>query len=125
MATAPLVVVAVFRARSEAVGALLPMLESMVSPTRTEPGCQRYDLYRSIDDPSVFFFYEVWASERAHRQHLGTPHVQRFLQAAPGLLDGAVDEYRGGLLNPEGHAPTARRVRSPSRGNGGRGSVTW
>lgn len=100
METAPLVVVAIVRARSETAAALLPILESMLSPTRAEPGCQRYDLYRSIDDPSVFFFYEVWASESDHRRHLGKPHVQRFLEAAPGLLEGAVGEYRGRSLNP-------------------------
>ena len=100
METEPLVVVALVRARSETAAELLPMLESMLSPTRAEPGCQRYDLYRSIDDPSVFFFYEVWASESDHRRHLGKPHVRRFLDAAPGLLDGSVGEYRGTLLNP-------------------------
>lgn len=98
METGPLVVVAVFRARPETAGALLPMLESMVSPTRAEPGCERYDLYRSVDDPSVFFFYEVWRRESDHRRHLGTPHVRRFLEAAPSLLDGAIVENRGTLV---------------------------
>jgi quinol monooxygenase YgiN len=99
METAPLIVVAVFRARSDTAAALLAMLESMLSPTRAESGCHRYDLYRSIDDPSVFFFYEVWAGESDHRRHLETPHVRHLLEAAPGLLDGAVSEYRGSLVD--------------------------
>ena len=100
MEPAPLVVVAVIRARPDTVDALVPMLESMLAPTRAEPGCRRYDLHRSIDDPSVFFFHEVWAAETDHRRHLGQPHVRRFLEAAPSLLDGAVGEYRGRLVNP-------------------------
>ena len=98
METGPLVVVAVFRARPETAAGLLPILESMVSPTRAEPGCHRYDLYRSIDDPLVFFFCEVWGSESDHRRHLDTPHVRRFLEAAPSLLDGVVTENRGTLV---------------------------
>ena len=98
MDSAPLVVVAVIRARPETAAALLPMLESLVAPTRTESGCERYDLYRSIDDPLLFFFHEVWGSESDHRRHLGTPHVRRFLEAAPRLLDGAVLENRGTLV---------------------------
>jgi quinol monooxygenase YgiN len=100
MTTEPLVVVAVFRARGESVSALLPLLEDMLSPTRAEPGCERYELHRAIDDPSVFFFYEVWTSDADHRRHLGEPHVQRLLEAAPGLLDGPIGEYRGRLMNP-------------------------
>lgn len=98
METEPLVVVAVFRARPETAAELLAMLESMVSPTRAEPGCHRYDLYRSIDDPLVFFFDEIWAGESDHRRHLGTPHVRRFLEAAPSLLDGAGSVSRGTLV---------------------------
>jgi quinol monooxygenase YgiN len=99
MGTGPLVVVAVIRARSATAGALLPMLQSMVSPTRAEAGCHRYELHRSIDDPLVFFFYEVWGTESDHQRHLGTPHVRRFLDAAPSLLDGAVVENRGTLVS--------------------------
>jgi quinol monooxygenase YgiN len=99
MDPAPLVVVALVRARPERAAALAPILQSMLSPTRAEPGCRRYDLHRSIDDPSVFFFYEVWASESDHRGHLGTRHVRRFLEAAPDLLDGPVGEYRGTSVN--------------------------
>ena len=98
METGPLVVVAVFRARPETAAALLPLLESLVSPTRAEPGCHRYDLYRSIDDPLVFFFDEVWGGEGDHRRHLGTPHVRRFLEAAPSLLDGPIVQNRGTLV---------------------------
>jgi len=98
MEAEPLVVVAVFRARPETAAALLAMLESLVQPTRAEPGCNRYDLYRSIDDPLVFFFDEAWASESDHRRHLETPHVRRFLEAAPSLLDGAISQSRGTLV---------------------------
>jgi quinol monooxygenase YgiN len=95
MATAPLVIVAVFHARRDAVAALLSLLEGMLSPTRAETGCQRYDLHRSIDDPAVFFFHEVWTTEDDHRRHLGTPHVRHLLETSEGLLEGPLREYRG------------------------------
>ena len=42
-------------------------LESLVEPTRQERGCVNYDLYQSIQDPDLFFFYENWSPTRTWR----------------------------------------------------------
>ena len=58
---------------------------SMVEPTRTEPGCIDYDLYQSVEEPSVMFFYENWSDQAALNQHMNTPNFYRFVR---GEIDG-------------------------------------
>ena len=45
----------------------------MIDGTRAEPGCMDYDLYQSVDDPSIMFFYENWTDQVALDQHMNTP----------------------------------------------------
>lgn len=58
---------------------------SMVEPTRAEPGCIDYDLYQSLDDPTVMFFYENWTDAEALVRHMNTPNFYRFVR---GEVDG-------------------------------------
>jgi len=53
---------------------------SMVEPTRAEPGCIDYDLYQSIDDPSVMFFYENWVDQQSLSNHMNTPNFYRVVR---------------------------------------------
>lgn len=58
---------------------------SVVESTRAEPGCIDYDLYQSLDDPSVLFFYENWTDADALAAHLSTPTFYRVVR---GEVDG-------------------------------------
>ncbi|HEX6852497.1 MAG TPA: SMP-30/gluconolactonase/LRE family protein [Candidatus Polarisedimenticolaceae bacterium] len=51
-------------------------LLSLEGPTRAEPGCLRYDLYRSPDAPHEFMRYEVWSSAEALEAHKRSPHLK-------------------------------------------------
>jgi quinol monooxygenase YgiN/quercetin dioxygenase-like cupin family protein len=51
-------------------------LLSLSEPTRAEPGCLRYDLYRSSVNPFEFMRLEVWASPAALAAHKETPHLR-------------------------------------------------
>lgn len=42
----------------------------LVGLTRTEEGCIEYTLHRSIEDPSVFLFYENWANKSLWQKHM-------------------------------------------------------
>jgi len=46
--------------------------------TRTEPGNLRFDVLRSVDDPSLFMLYEVYTSEEAVAAHKETPHYLKW-----------------------------------------------
>ena len=64
---------------------LKTLLQSMLTPTRAEPGCERYELYES-DSRGRFYLYETWESQAALDQHKATPHFQHLAQAAGELL---------------------------------------
>jgi quinol monooxygenase YgiN/quercetin dioxygenase-like cupin family protein len=50
-------------------------LLSLEAPTRAEPGCVAYDLYRSADRPGGFLRFEVWKSPEDLEAHKATPHL--------------------------------------------------
>lgn len=51
-------------------------LLSLAAPTRAEPGCVLYDLYRSPDKKNHFMRLEVWTSPEALEAHKATPHIR-------------------------------------------------
>ena len=70
------VLTATVKARSGQEEAVKEALLSLVEPTRKEPGCLLYNLHQSKTDPTVFLFYEQWASQEALDAHGKTPHMR-------------------------------------------------
>lgn len=50
-----------------------------------EPGCLRFDVARSKDDPTEFLLWEVYVDEEASRFHKTTPHYLAFKEQMPEL----------------------------------------
>ena len=61
-------------------------LLALVGPTRTEEGCNNYDLHQSVDHKEQFRFYENWTSKEHLERHLQSAHVRRFIAKADQLL---------------------------------------
>ncbi|HXM93232.1 MAG TPA: putative quinol monooxygenase [Candidatus Dormibacteraeota bacterium] len=76
----------VLRAREGQEFLLEAELRALVTPTRKEEGCMRYDLYRAAAAPGAFLFHEVWASREAHGAHTKTPHFLRWGARKDALL---------------------------------------
>ena len=55
---------------------LREILESMLSPSRSEAGCVQYTLHVLKEDPATFLFYEVWKDQAAFDTHSATPHFR-------------------------------------------------
>ncbi len=51
-------------------------LLSLAPPTRAEPGCITYDLYRSPTAKHEFMRFEVWESPEALERHKQMPHLR-------------------------------------------------
>jgi quinol monooxygenase YgiN len=66
------------------------VLQSIVAPTREEPGCLAYELHQSADDPVEFVFYERWATEQALSTHSSSTAAHRVAlrQQLGELIDG-------------------------------------
>jgi len=89
------------RGQEEELGRRMKLL---VAPTSHEPGCARYDLYRSEGDPAVWVFFEVWQSIAAFDAHVESAHFQAFLAKKDEVLDGSPDNYRLSLVLPSSSA---------------------
>ena len=64
---------------------LKALLQGMLTPTRAEAGCERYELYGS-DARGRFYLYETWENQAALDQHIATPHFRHLEQAVGELL---------------------------------------
>ncbi|AKU98381.1 hypothetical protein AKJ09_05045 [Labilithrix luteola] len=82
---------AFFTAKPGGEDALGARLLALVEPTRTEPGCVRYGILRSADQPDLWFVYEDWRDEAAFDAHMQTPYVQQFMKDVPTLCSKDVD----------------------------------
>jgi quinol monooxygenase YgiN len=61
-------------------------IRALIGPTRKEEGCLQYDLHHSLDQPSLFFLHEVWASRDHHTAHTKTSHFLRWNARKDSLL---------------------------------------
>ncbi|MBM3298695.1 MAG: antibiotic biosynthesis monooxygenase [Deltaproteobacteria bacterium] len=86
-----LTVVARIKARPGNEGQVKEALMALVAPTRTEAGCINYDLHQSVDDKSLFLFYENWTSKKDLDDHLAMPYLRDFLGKADELLAEPVE----------------------------------
>ena len=66
-------------------------LMSLVPQTRSEEGCINYDLHQSVDEKTLFMFYENWRSKEDLDKHLEMPYLKSFLEKADKILSEPVD----------------------------------
>lgn len=94
MSAGELYIFARFHARAGAEAALLAALEAVAAPTRAEPGCRSFAVFRSTRDPALFYVHSRWADEAAFDLHAALPHTVRFLADVAPLIDHALDVTR-------------------------------
>lgn len=66
-------------------------LMALVAPTRSEEGCINYDLHQSVDDQTLFMFYENWRSKEDLDKHLKMPYLEEFGSKAGNMLAEPVE----------------------------------
>lgn len=83
-------VIATFTAAPGREDELEKILLEMLAPTRSEAGCIRYDLLRSLKgvSPVEFTFVEEWESVQALDAHGRTPHLQGLRPKVQDLASG-------------------------------------
>ena len=61
-------------------------LRALISPTRKEEGCLRYDLHRAMEGPPAFLLHEIWETRDDHTAHTKTDHFLRWNARKDALL---------------------------------------
>ena len=62
------------------------ILRQAVAQSRLEPGCLRYDLFKSVQGEPCFQFYEVYADQAALIAHAQSSHFQTLKEQITPLL---------------------------------------
>ncbi len=81
-----LIVIARARAKPGTAAELIAAQTRLVHASRTAPGCIRYDLHVSTNEPEVVLFVETWASEAAWKAHMGSLAIQEFRSTGGHLI---------------------------------------
>ena len=81
-----IIVVAQIRAKDGMEEAVKQELVALVGPTRSEKGCIKYELHQSLENKSLFMFYENWASKKDLEEHIHMPHMKSHMKKAGDLF---------------------------------------
>ena len=93
-------VVAAFAVRADSVADFIRLAhETLVVPTRAEPGCLRYDLCQDASDPTRFALIEAWESPAALDTHLARESLRA---AVVRLTPMAAEPPKVGRYHPVG-----------------------
>ncbi|OLS64736.1 putative quinol monooxygenase [Pseudomonas putida] len=79
------------KTRPEQAEAFEKLFRAYVEPSRAEPGCIEYHMLRDKEDPSLFVFYEIWASKAALDVHSALPHMTEFFERRMDYLERDFD----------------------------------
>lgn len=76
-----------FHARPGCADALRDAIRAVEGPTRREPGCLGYQVFRSVRVPGEFVIHSRWRDQAAFDLHASLPHTVQFLATADTLID--------------------------------------
>ena len=82
------IIVAEMKAQPGKVEQVATVLETLLAPSRAEPGCISYRFFYSHDDSERIMFYEEWQDMAAIEFHFATEHFEALGGQLDGLLDG-------------------------------------
>jgi quinol monooxygenase YgiN len=87
-----------FHARAGEEQAVETALRDVASPTREEPGCLSFQVFRSTQDPRLFYVHSHFRDEAAFDTHASLPHTVRFLERVEPLIDQAREVTRTNII---------------------------
>lgn len=50
-----------------------------------EEGCEAFEIYQSVLDPTIFLIYELWTTDEAHTVHSTLPHSKVHAEECQGI----------------------------------------
>ena len=72
--------------KPDRVDDFLKLVSFNAAESRKEPGNLRFDVIRSIDNPTLYRLYEVYRDEAAMAAHQATPHYAKWRGEIEALL---------------------------------------
>jgi len=101
------------RVKPEARERFLQAIEvDALGSERDEPGCLCFNVLHDLQDPNVYYFFEVYRDEAALEAHRATPHYAVW-RAAADTLDGPPQATRCDTVFPTAAEYWERKRASP------------
>jgi len=72
--------------KPDRVNDFLKLVSFNAAESRKEPGNLRFDVVRSVDNPTLYRLYEVYRDDDAIRAHQATPHYTKWRAEIEALL---------------------------------------
>ncbi|HZD17547.1 MAG TPA: putative quinol monooxygenase [Actinomycetota bacterium] len=91
------IVFATFHALPGKAEDLRRLLSWMVGNSRSEPGCERYDLYRRQGTDETFHLFERYRDPQALDAHRASEHYVEYRRRVVDLIEGPIGV---GVLHP-------------------------
>ena len=88
------------KTRPEKSAAFEALFRAYVEPSRAEPGCIEYHMLRDKEDPTLFIFYEIWASQAHLDVHSNLPHMKQFFEQRMDYLARDFEVRMIDMLSP-------------------------
>jgi quinol monooxygenase YgiN len=82
------------KTKPEMAQAFHELFSGYLQASRSEPGCIEYHMLRDLEDPSLFVFYEIWASKADLDVHSALPHMAAFFERRMDYLERDFDIQR-------------------------------
>ena len=84
------IVLARFRSRPGRAAELKETLRAVQASSRTEPGCEVYDMFESADATNSYVLFERYHSRDALEAHRNSDHYRAYRARVPELLEEPV-----------------------------------
>lgn len=84
-------ITAILKSKPENTAKILEMVTHLISETRKESACKRYDLHYNETN---FIIWEEWENQEGLDLHNQSAHLQNFVKQSKELLDGSLEVYK-------------------------------
>jgi len=84
-------ITAIFKSKTESTEQLQSMLNHLVTETRKETACVRYDLHAS---ENVFIIWEEWKDQPGLDIHNNQPYLLDFISKCESLVSSPIQVYK-------------------------------
>ena len=89
-----LTVVAILRSKPGEEEALAQVMSKLAAEVKHEPANRRYDLFRSLADPTAILVYEEYDDQAALEAHTASAHFKAASGEMRPLLAGRAEVHR-------------------------------
>lgn len=72
--------------KEEAVEQYLELIKNLVSESRQEIGCERYEVYKDVNGKNEYVFAEVWSTKERLDNHFETTHFKDIVKKVSEML---------------------------------------